>query len=127
MPNLAELNIATVNMVFYTGVIRRFYTSTDPDELIRQPTTFKLTFAAVRAALKHYITHLTTIRLCSLHINYDSIAHLLEYDSITNIYIEGTMHGDAELGEKMAELKKIAKTVEKNIHYTFCENPTSPE
>lgn len=125
MPNLAELNVATEDLVVYPGIVRRYYSNgveDNPEEVILNPTTYKLTFAAVRAALKLHTTRLTTIRLRSQCLTYDSILELLENDnSLEDIYCVGKMIGDAKIGELMSDLKKKGESINKNIHYEFRE------
>ena len=122
-PRLAVFNAGlNHSLLFYPGVHRRFYSCRDEhgeelDEdgllrlVLRQPTTYGLTFAAVRVMLRYHTPSLTTIHLATRAITIDSVRQLLtdnssSSSSLTDIYLEGPEECPVSVAKQIRELKQ---------------------
>lgn len=101
---------------------RRFYSCRDEhgeelDEdgflrlVLRQPTTYGLTFAAVRVMLRYHTPSLAAIHLATRAITAESVRQLLtdnssSSSSLTDIYLEGPEECPVSVAKQIRELKQ---------------------
>lgn len=114
MPNLNELNAANENVDY---------------ELMRiVPNGLPcLTFSALLRVLQTNTPRLKSIRLCPPCITGNSISLLLDFESLSDIYIDGTImfFRNTKLKERLSELKSLVSAASKHLHYelVFSDQP----